>query len=76
MVLTSGKYFIKIIFDIKIEIEIFEIPNLPNFNNSSIFNFGTNLVLTGGKYFIKIILDVNIGIGMREKLKVSNFDKF
>ena len=30
--LTDGKYFIKIIFDIKIEIDIFEIPIRPNFN--------------------------------------------
>ena len=29
--LKSGKNFIKIIFDIKIEISIFEISNLPNF---------------------------------------------
>ena len=28
----TGKYFIKIIFDIKIEISIFEISNVPNFN--------------------------------------------
>ena len=31
--LTGDKYLIKIIFDIKIEIGIFEIPNVPNFNN-------------------------------------------
>ena len=30
--LTDGKYFIKIIFDIKIELDIFEILIRPNFN--------------------------------------------
>ena len=30
--ITCGKYFIKIIFDIKIEIGIFKISNVPNFN--------------------------------------------
>ena len=30
--LTCGKYLIKIIFNIKIEIGIFEISNVPNFN--------------------------------------------
>ena len=30
--LTVGKYFMKIIFDIKIEVSIFEISNVPNFN--------------------------------------------
>ena len=35
--LTGGKYFIKIIFDIKIEIGIFEISIRPSFNNSEHF---------------------------------------
>ena len=30
--MTAGKYFIKIIFAIKIAIGIFEISNVPNFN--------------------------------------------
>ena len=30
--LTGGKYLIKIIFNIKIEIGIFKITNVPNFN--------------------------------------------
>ena len=30
--LAAGKYFTKIIFDIKIKIGIFEISNVPNFN--------------------------------------------
>ena len=30
--LTGGKYFIKIIFDIKIEIGILEILDVPNFD--------------------------------------------
>ena len=32
MGLTGGKYFIKIIFNIAINIEVFEIFNVPNFN--------------------------------------------
>ena len=32
MGLTGGKYFIKFIFDFKIEIEIFEISTRPKFN--------------------------------------------
>ena len=32
MGLAGGKYFLKIIFDIKIKIGIFEITNVPNFN--------------------------------------------
>ena len=31
---TGGKYLIEIIFDIKIEIGVFEISNVPNFNKS------------------------------------------
>ena len=31
---ASGKYLMKIIFDIKREIGIFEISNVPNFNNA------------------------------------------
>ena len=30
--LTGGKYFIKIIFDIKIKTILFEISNVPKFN--------------------------------------------
>ena len=33
----GGKYLTKIIFDIKIEIGIFEIPNVSNFNKSRAF---------------------------------------
>ena len=40
MGLTGGKYFIKIVFDIKIEIGIFEISNVPNLNK-----FWTILIL-------------------------------
>ena len=32
MGLTGGNYLIKVIFEIKIEIVIFEIMNVPNFN--------------------------------------------
>ena len=31
--LAGGKYFIKIVFDIKIKIDIFEISNVLNFSN-------------------------------------------
>ena len=45
----SGKYLMKLIFDIKIEIGIFEISNVPNFDKSwAFFYFGTNLGLTEG----------------------------
>ena len=37
---TGGKYLIKIIWDIKIEIWIFKIPDVPNLNKS-----GTILIL-------------------------------
>ena len=30
--LTVGKYLIKIIFGIQIEVDIFEVSNVPNFN--------------------------------------------
>ena len=40
MGLIGRKYLIKIIFDIKIEIDIFEISNVPNFNK-----FGALLIL-------------------------------
>ena len=71
MGLTCGKYSIKIIFDIKMEICIFEISNVPNFNK-----FGTNLGLKVGKYFIKMIFDIKIKIGISEILIRSSFNKF
>ena len=42
MGLTGGQYLIKIIFDIKIEIDIFEISVRPNFNNFNKFYISTN----------------------------------
>ena len=60
--LAIGKCSMKIIFDIKIEISIFEISNVPNLINPVLFNYGTNLGLTGGKYFIKIIFDIKIEV--------------
>ena len=55
--MAAGKYFTKAIFDMNMEIDIFEISNVLNFNEFwAFFNFGTNLGLTGGKYLIKIIL--------------------
>ena len=35
--LAAGKYFIKTIFDIKMEISIFETSNVPNFNQFWVF---------------------------------------
>ena len=62
---TGGKYLIKIICDIKIEIEIFEILVVPNSNKFwDAFNFGTNMGPTGGKYFLKIVFDIEIEIGV------------
>ena len=34
---NGGKYLIKVVFDIKIEIALFEISNIPNFNKSWAF---------------------------------------
>ena len=79
MGLTGGKYFIKIIFDIKIEIGIFKISNLSAFKqilSTFNFNFGTNLGRTGGKYLIKIIFDIKNEIGIFEISHVPNFNKF
>ena len=56
--LASGKYFLRIIFDNKIEISILEILHCQISNNLSIFNFRSILDLTGSKYFIKIIFDI------------------
>ena len=55
MGLTGGKHFIKIIFDIKIEISILEILDVPNFDKFWAFLI---LDLTGGKYCIKSIFDI------------------
>ena len=75
--LTGAKYFIKIIFDIKIEIGIFEISNEPNFNKFwALLILGPILDLTGGKQFIKIILDIKMQIGKLEILDMPNFYKF
>ena len=74
MRLTGGKYLIKIIFHIKIEIGIFEISNVLTFNKIWTLNFGTNLGLTGGKCLIKIIFDIKIEIGIFEISNVLNFN--
>ena len=77
MGLRGGKYFIKVIFDIKVQIVIFKVSNVPNFNEFRVFfYFGTNLGLRGGKYFIKIVFDINIKFDMFEISNVSNFNKF
>ena len=77
MGLTGSKYLIKSIFDIKIEIGIFEISNVPNFNKSGAFlTLRTIWVLTGGKYLIKINFDIEIEISIFEISNVPNFNKF
>ena len=68
--MTAGKYFIKIILDIKIEIDIKCAKFL------SIFNFGTNLDLTGSNNFINFIFSIKVGIGIFEISNVPNFNKF
>ena len=73
MGLAAGKYFIKAIFDIKIEIDIFEISSVPILN---IFNFGTNLGVTVRKYLTKFIFDFKIEIGKFEISIRLNFSKF
>ena len=71
-----AKYFIKIIFDIKINIDISEISNLPNFNKfSAFFYFGSNLGPTGSKYLIKIIFDIKIEIAIFEISNMPNLNK-
>ena len=72
---TGGRYLIKIAFDVKIKISIFEISNVPNFDKFWI-NFETDLCLAGGKYLIKIIFDIKIEIGIFEISNMPNFNKF
>ena len=49
MGLTGGKYLAKVIFDVKIEISIFEISHVQNFKIFwALLIGGTNLGLTGG----------------------------
>ena len=73
--LKVDNYFTKIIFGVKIEIGIFEISNLPNFNKFwAFFYSATNLSLTICKYFTKIIFDIKIECGMLEILDVPNFN--
>ena len=77
MGLTEGKLLIKIIFDIKIVVGIFEISNMPNFQKIlSTFNFGTNLGRAGGKYLMEIAFGIKVDIGIFEISNVPNFDKF
>ena len=68
--LTSGKYFIKISFDIKIEIDTFEISNVSSSINYKHFSFWSNLTTTGGKYLIKNIFDIKIEISILQILDV------
>ena len=47
--LTGGKYLAKVIFDVKIEISVFEISHVQNFKIFwALLIGGTNLGLTGG----------------------------
>ena len=41
--LTGSKYFVKIIFDIKIEISIFEISNVPNLKLASVIFYPNSI---------------------------------
>ena len=77
MGLAGVNYLIKIIFDIKIEIGIFQISNVSNLNKFWAFLIlGPILGLTGRKYFIKVIFDIKIELGILEILDVPNFTKF
>ena len=77
MGLTGGKYFIKIIFDVQIEIRLLEVLDVPSFKRfMSIFNIVTNLGPTGGKYLIKNTFDIKTKIGIFEISNVTNFNKF
>ena len=59
------------------EIDIFEISNVPNFNKFRILLLlGANLGLIGGKYLIEITFDVKIEIDITETSDVPNFNKF
>ena len=56
LVVTGGKYFIKIIFDLKIEICIFKTLTVPSLNK--VF-----AALAGGNYLIKIVFDFKLRSG-------------
>ena len=66
----------KIIFDIKIEIGIFQISILPISISPEHFQFWDQFVPKGGKYLIKIIFDIKIEIGIFEISIQQNFNKF
>ena len=76
--LTSRKYLIKIIFNIKIEISIPKILYVPNFNKSGAF-LVLGQIWASGKYYIKIIFDIKIEISILEILDCQiliNFKHF
>ena len=74
--LTEVIYFIKINFDIKIKIDIFEILNVPNFNKFlALFILGPNWAKQVVKYLMKIIFDIKIETGIFEISNVLNFNK-
>ena len=60
LIWAIGKYYIKVILDIKIKISIFKTSNVPNFDK-----FNKN------KFF-----DIKIDIGMFEVSSVPYFNKF
>ena len=55
---------------------IFEISNMPNFNEFWAFLILGAICLKGGKYLIKIIFGFEIEIGIFETSNVPNFNKF
>ena len=67
MGLTGGKYFIKIIDNIKIEISIPKILYVPNLNKSGAF-LVLGQIWASGKHFIKTIFDIKIEISILEIL--------
>ena len=76
MGLTGGNYLIKVIFEIKIEIVIFEIMNVPNFNI-----FWELLIL--GTVWVKQVasikkkkFDIKIQIVIFEISHVLNYNNF
>ena len=70
---TGAKYFIKLIFDYKIEIGIFEISIRPNFNKFWAFFI---LSLAIGKCLITNHFYIKIEIGIFEMSNVPNFNQF
>ena len=74
--LTAGNYLIKVIFEIKIEVGIFEIMNVPNFNKiCELLILGTIWVKQVASIKKKKI-DIKIQIVIFEISHVSNYNNF